>query len=336
MSRFAAVIATLLLTPAVAGAATIKIATLAPESSAWMKDMRAGAAEVLERTDGRVTLKFYGGGVMGNDRQVLRKIRAGQLQGAAFTLSTLAERFPDMNLYGLPLMFNSLEEVDYVRERMDRELMQGLERAGLVSFGIAEGGFAMVMSNVPVRSLNDLEGQKMWLPEGDEISFAVMDALGVSPVTLPISDVLTGLQTGLIDIIGSSPIGALVLQWHTRVDYMTDQPLSYIAAALVVEKKAFERLEDADQDILRDVMTRIYEELDLQNRVDNAKAREALVENGMRVVEPARGELAKWRRNVAAAIDKLGARGEFTPARYTELRGYLEEFRAGDQRSAAR
>ncbi|MGD9407345.1 MAG: TRAP transporter substrate-binding protein DctP, partial [Gammaproteobacteria bacterium] len=114
----------------------IKIATLAPENSTWMKEMRAGAEEISKRTEGRVQLKFYGGGVMGNDRKVLRKMRIGQLHGGSFTPSGLAERYPDLNLYGMPLVFNSLEEVDYIRGLFDERLNSGLEEAGLVGFGI--------------------------------------------------------------------------------------------------------------------------------------------------------------------------------------------------------
>lgn len=313
--------------PAFAGAATLKIATLAPEASSWMQDMRAGGAEIAKRTDGRVTLKFYGGGVMGNDRQVLRKMRAGQLQGAAFTLTALSERYPDINLYSLPLLFESLDEVDHVRSRMDETLMKGLERAGLVGFGFAEGGFALLMSNTPVRSLADLERQKMWVPEGDDVSYAAMNALGVAPVTLPITDVLTGLQTRLIDIIASSPIGALVLQWHTKVRYMTDQPLTYIAAALVIEKRAFDRLRESDRAVVREVMSGIYAELDRKNRVDNARARDALLADGLELVEPASGEVAAWRRAIAPTLRELGERGEFSPENYTQIQRLLREFR---------
>ena len=315
------------LAPAFAGAATLKIATLAPEASGWMKDMRAGGEEIEKRTDGRVNFKFYGGGVMGNDRQVLRKMRAGQLQGAAFTQTSLAERYPDMNLYSLPLLFESLEEVDHVRARMDAKLMQGLERAGLVGFGFAEGGFALLMSNTPVRSLADLERRKMWVPEGDDVSYAAMNALGVAPVTLPITDVLTGLQTRLIDIIASSPIAALVLQWHTKVGYMTDLPLSYIAAALVIEKRAFDRLRESDQAVVREVMGGIYAELDRKNRVDNERAREALLTDGLELVEPVRGEVPEWRRAIAPTLRELGARGEFSPEKYAEVQRLLREFR---------
>ena len=145
--------ALLAVTGATANAADIKIATVAPDGSRWMQQMRAGAEEVKARTAGRVTLKFYPGGVMGNDAQVLRKIRIGQLQGGAFTAGGLAERYPGLNLYGIPLLFRSLDEVDAVRAALDPELAAGLERAGFVTFGFIEGGFANLLSNEPIRTV---------------------------------------------------------------------------------------------------------------------------------------------------------------------------------------
>src|SRR5690606_37774829 len=130
---------------------------------------------------------------MGNDAQVLRKIRIGQLQGGAFTAGGLAERYSALNLYGTPLLLRSLDEVDYVRQRMDEELRQGLEAAGFVSFGFIEGGFAHLMANDPIRSVDDMRRRKVWVPEGDQISFVAMESLGLSPVVLPVTDVLTGL-----------------------------------------------------------------------------------------------------------------------------------------------
>jgi TRAP-type C4-dicarboxylate transport system substrate-binding protein len=210
----------------VASAATLKIATVTPEGSQWMKDMRDSAKEIKERTDGRVQIKYYGGGVMGNDTKVLGKIRIGALQGGAFTPAALADSYPNLNIYGMPLVFDSEEEAAYVRERLDGKLQEGLEAAGFVNFGFASGGFAIVMSNTPVKSLEDLKGKRVWVPEGDSISYASMEALSLAPVTLPLTDVLTGLQTGLIDIVAMSPIGALVLQWHTKIKYVTEIPLS--------------------------------------------------------------------------------------------------------------
>ena len=100
-------------------AATLKIATVTPEGSQWMTDMRAGAKEIKERTEGRVQIKYYGGGVMGNDQKVLSRIRIGSLQGGAFTPSALAVQYSDLNLYGLPMVFDSEEEAAFVRARMD-------------------------------------------------------------------------------------------------------------------------------------------------------------------------------------------------------------------------
>ncbi|HEX6928403.1 MAG TPA: TRAP transporter substrate-binding protein DctP, partial [Gammaproteobacteria bacterium] len=214
--------------PAEAAQTTFKIATLAPDGSSWMNEMRAAAETIEARTDGRVTFRFYPGGVMGNDRSVLRKMRIGQLQGAAFTGGGLAGVYPDIQVFGLPFLFRNLEEVDYLRKKLDPVLQKGLEDAGFVNFGFAEGGFAKIMSTVPIRTTEDLKNEKAWVPDSDIISYRVMSALGVSPVKMPITDVLTGLQTGLISVVGSSPLGAIAFQWHTRVKYMTDEPLIYL------------------------------------------------------------------------------------------------------------
>lgn len=308
-------------------AATLKIATVTPEGSDWMRQMRAGAAEIAERTDGRVQLKFYGGGVQGNDSKVLGKIRIGALQGGAFTPSAIASLYPDINLYGMPMVFDTEEQAAYVRERMDDKLKQGMEKAGFVSFGFASGGFAAILSNTPVRSLDDLRGQRVWVPEGDQISYASMEAVSLAPVTLPLTDVLTGLQTGLIDIVGSPPIGALVLQWHTKVRYMTELPLTYTLGFLAIDKKAFTKLSDGDQAVVHDVMTRTYETFDKQNLVDNREARAALLKQKIQLVEFDPDELARLRDLMLVSNRKLGEEGVFTLSLYDEMLALAAEYR---------
>ncbi|MDH3695400.1 MAG: TRAP transporter substrate-binding protein DctP [Gammaproteobacteria bacterium] len=315
-------------------AEVIKLATITPEGSQWMKNMRAGAKEIKERTDGRVTIKLYGGGVMGNDKKVLRKIRIGQLHGGAFTASGLSSRYKNLNLYSLPLVFESLDQVDYVRERMDEKLRQGLEDAGFVSFGFAEGGFAMLMSNQPVRSLADLKNQKIWVPEGDEISYSAMEALGLSPVTLPITDVLTGLQTGLLSIVGTSPVGALVLQWHTKVKYITNLPLSYLIGFMAIDKRAFDKLQEEDQVVVREVMAGIYENFNINSRIDNEQAIEALLATGIELVEPNPEEVPTWRDVVTQANKTKGDSGAFDTVLLDEMLGYLKEFKETTSQSA--
>lgn len=319
----------------VASAATLKIATVTPEGSQWMKDMRESAKEIKERTDGRVQIKYYGGGVMGNDSKVLGKIRIGALQGGAFTPAALTDIYPNLNVYGMPLVFDSEEEAAYVRDRLDGKLKEGLEAAGFVNFGFAAGGFAIVMSNTPVKGLDDLKGKRVWVPEGDSISYASMEALSLAPVTLPLTDVLTGLQTGLIDIVAMSPIGALVLQWHTKIKYMTEIPLVYTVGFMAVDKRAFSKLNDADQQVVREVMNKTYANFDRANLEDNREARDALLNAGIESVPFDAEEVARLRDRLLESNRRIGEEGAFEMALYDEMMGYVNEFRKAESEAVA-
>lgn len=318
-----------LLLAGLADATTLKIATVAPEGSGWMKEMRAGASEIKERTEGRVQIKFYGGGIMGNANKVLGKIRIGSLHGGAFTPSALQKIYPEMSLYGLPLTFETVEEVAFVRARLDQTLQDGLEKAGFINFGFASGGFAVLMSNNPVRGLGDMKGKRVWVPEGDTISYATMEALSLSPVTLPLTDVLTGLQTGLIDIVAMSPVGAVVLQWHTKVKFVTDMPLVYTMGFMAIDKKAYGKIDAADQEIVREVMTRTYAELDKVSLSDNVEAMKALLNTGIESVELDPEEAAEIRNVLSRSNRDMAEEGEYSLELYNEMLQLVEEYRNG-------
>lgn len=310
-----------------AHAVDIKIATVAPDGSRWMQQMRAGAAEVGARTGGRVAIKFYPGGVMGNDAQVLRKIRIGQLQGGAFTAGGLGERYGALNLYGIPLLFRSLDEIDAVRAELDSELAAGLERAGFVTFGFIEGGFANPLANEPIRTVEDMRRKKVWVPEGDPISFMAMEALGLSPAVLPVTDVLTGLQTGLIDIAFASPVAALVLQWHTKVKYITELPISYSMGIFAIEKSAYAALSAEDQRIVREVMGRYIGDLDREARDDNRRAAEVLARSGLQTVTVDDADVEEWRSTLESIHPQLRARPDIDAAMFDRLLGLLADYR---------
>jgi TRAP-type C4-dicarboxylate transport system substrate-binding protein len=316
-------------------AGEFKIATVAPEGSQWMKGIRAAAADIKAKTEGRVVVKIYGGGVMGNEKQVLRKIRIGQLQGGAFTASGIAEKYPDIVLYGLPMLFRSQEEVDFVRRRMDAQLARGLEQAGFVSFGIAGGGFARIFANKPVTATDDMRGQKIWIPDGDRVSAVAMEALRLSPVSLPVTDVLTGLQTGLIDVVAAPPVGAIALQWHTRAKFMTTVPLMYTMGLMAVDSGAFGKLAPSDQAAFRDAMGAVYARLDAESGADDAGAQKALQASGIKLVEARPEAVAAWRQACAEAIRRLGAEGVYSGALFAELERHLAEFRRPEGGAAA-
>lgn len=315
--------------PGEAHATQFKIATFMPEGSGWMQSMRQAASDVKEATDGRVTIKFYTGGVMGNDKKVLRKIRIGQLQGGVFTANGLSDRYHDILIYGLPLMFQSQEEVDYVRGLMDPILTDGLDAAGFVSFGFAGGGFAKFMGKRPIRSIEDLRGRKVWVPEGDTISYEAMVALDLSPVVLPITDVLTGLQTGLLEYIATPLVGAVILQWYTKVKYVSTLPIAYTLALMVIDKRAFGRLSEADQEIVRKRLTAVYRQFDRQEREDNLQAKAALTANGLQFVEPDSGLIPQLQEAANRANEKMARDGVFSPELLEQMKSHLETFRNG-------
>ena len=319
----------LLLIGATAQAKTIKIATLVPEGSTWMTEMRKTGDEIFEKTEGRVKLKFYPGGVMGNDKTVLRKMRAGQLHGGAFTSGALVPIYPDAELYSLPLLFRSYEEVDYVRKRMDQSIREGLARKGIEVLAIGDSGFAYLMSQKPIREVGDLEGAKVWIVEGDRMSEIAFEIAGVSPVPLSIADVYTALQTHLIDTVAAPPMAAIAFQWHTKVRYVTDVPLMYLVGFLAVDRKVFDQLSPGDQRILREIVGAAAGRLDAEGRFGERSAKEALRNQGIEfVTASSEAELERWRDISVQALAKLRGMGRYSETMISEILRLLEEYRA--------
>ena len=309
-------------------ATQFKIATLSPDGSTWMKKLREGAKEIENKTDKRVKFKFYPGGVMGQDKAVLRKMRVGQLQGGAFTNGTLAATYPGVQIYNLVLKFKSYKEVDYVRRKMDDTIKQGLEDNGLVALGFSEIGFAYLMSTNPIGSVQDLRKQKAWFPENNIVATQALNAFSVDPIPLPMRDVLVALQTGMVDTVAGSPIGALTLQWHTKIKYVTDLPLAYIYGILVLNKKAFNKLKPDDQTIVREVMDRVCTQMDELNRKDNQAALDAMRNQGITFIEPKPEAVAELKDLVVTANKNLIKSGGVPPNLVHTMDQYLQEFRS--------
>lgn len=322
---------TMLVLQAPAQATTLKIATLSPEGSGWMKVLRKHAKNVENRTGGSVKFKFYPGGVMGDDKTVLRKMRLGQLHGAVITAGGLVQSYKDIALYNLPMVFRDEAEADFVRAALDAELLAGLKRNKFVGFGLAEVGFAYPMLQTPGTSVAELRKRKVWVPDNDPASLQGFAAFNISPIPLPIADVLAGLQTGLIDSIASPPIGAIALQWHTQVGHAIDMPLLYVYGLFAMAERPFQRLTANEQQIVSEEMGAAVKSADASARDDHNRAKAALAAQGVQWQTPSSAELSEWRRLADAASQRMVDEGFLSPDLYQKLQELLARYRAGER-----
>lgn len=265
---------------------TIKFATVAPEGSAWMKVMKEYDKAIRTESGGRLGFRIYGGSVQGDEKDVLRKIKLGQLHSAGVTGNGITGIAPKVRVLDSPFLFRNYDEADRVYQAFDSELSQAFEENGYVNLGWAEVGFVYVFTNTPIRSPQDLRGVKMWMWEGDPVAEASFKALNVHPIPLSITEVLTSLQTKLIDGVYTSPYAAIALQWFTRVKYMLDVPLADASGAVVIAKKKFDELPPDLREILTRNGRKYMAKLTRISREENANAIQTLRSNGITVTEP--------------------------------------------------
>jgi TRAP-type C4-dicarboxylate transport system substrate-binding protein len=267
----------------------LKIATVAPEGSTWMKVLRDIDAEVRQETGNAVGFKIYAGGVQGDEQVVLRKVRSGQLHGGAFTGAGLGLIASAERVLELPFLFHNYDEIDRVHAKVDPKLEAVLHDAGFTVLGWAEVGFVYLFSRQPLGTQAQLQSAKMWLWEGDPLAEAFFRSAGIVPVPLSITDVMTSLQTKLVDGVYASPLGCVALQWFTRVAYFTDFPVSFASSAIVVSNGAFDRVPAEQREKVRAICTKRFRELVLRTRKENEDALLEIEKSGVKrvKVEPA-------------------------------------------------
>lgn len=310
------------------GPVILKLATLAPEGSAWMKAFHNANKELESRTDGVVKMHAYPGGIMGDDHAILRKMRIDQIHIAGITGLGLGAVCKDVQVMGTPFLFQTYDEVDYVLQRVQGRLEGVLEKNGFVLLGWPEIGFIYLMSNRPVASLDAFRGAKVWMPEGDPVSQAVFQKIGVSPVPLAISDVLLALQTGLVDVVYSPPVGAITLQWFTKVKYITRVPLSYAIGGLLITQKAFDRIPIDHQQTFKGIFHEKLSALNVKTRADNEEALRVMEREGIQTVEPSPQELARFQEIAREATEEMAGR-VFSREILKDISTHLDTLRGG-------
>jgi len=304
----------------------IKIATLAPEGSAWMQTFQQLVSEVSEKSGGAVQLKVYAGGILGDEMDMLRKMQIGQIQAAVLSAPGLATVFKELNVFQVPFLFDTYEEVDYILDKMTAYFKKALESKGYILLGWSEGGFLEILSTVPITSLDNLEGVKVWAWENAPMAKAIFTEAKISAIPLSIPDVLLGLQTGLVDVVYAPPAGAIALQWFTRVQYITDLPLSYLAGGIVVKRDTFMKLPEPLQEVVQKSFAHYTAVQKIQVRNQNHEAIQVMQKHGIKLVKPAEADIQSFKALSRKAMQ--GISSDILPADILkEVSGYLQQYR---------
>lgn len=318
----------LLLLPVPGTAMELKIATQYPDGTSSVNAVKEAGEKIREATEGRVTLRVYAGGTMGDDRSVHRRIRVGQLHGGMAQLGAFAREYPDSQVLNLPLAFRDYDEVDHVRKELDEVIREGFRENGWHVFGPADGGFAYLMSRDPIASVEDLRNSDVWLPANDPASEKAAEAYGLSPVVLDVGNVMTSLQTGVINSLVAPPVAALTLQWHSRLEYLTDLPLLYTWGMLAISDRHFSQLSEEDQETVREILDQTFADMDRRERESNLEALEAVRGQGIELVEPDDEQREQWQHYADRATEKLVEAGEVSEEMLQRLEDLLEEYRS--------
>jgi TRAP-type C4-dicarboxylate transport system substrate-binding protein len=295
----------------------IRLATLVPDGSVWDKAMKDMGAEWTQSTGGRVQLRVYPGGVAGDEPDIVRKLRIGQLQAAAITTSGLADLDPAFQVFGVPMFFDSYPELYAVLAGMEPVLKQRLEAKGYILLNWGHGGWVYFFTRQRAITVAEIKKVKMFSWAGDDRWVQLWKSNGYSPVALAATDILTGLQTGMIDGYPTTPLLALTLQWYRQTPNMVGLGMAPLVGGLVVTKQAWNKISAADRVKLLAASHKLEMRLQAGVPHQDTTAVEEMKKRGLKVNAVPAAAVAEWR---AAADHFAGAmRGGMIPIDILEM-----------------
>jgi TRAP-type C4-dicarboxylate transport system substrate-binding protein len=286
----------------------VKLATVVPDGSVWDKQLKQMAAEWKQASGDRVALTVFNGGSQGDESSVLRKIRLDALQAASLTVVGLASIDPAFNAFNVPFFFDSYEELNAVVEKLTPLLKQRVEAKGLVLLNWGHGGWLQVFTKQPVRSLADLKAVKLYTSAGDDRMTQWYKANGFQPRAMAMTDVLTGLTTGMIEGLPTPPVAALAFQWNRHAPFMLDVGLAPLVGATVISRKAWLRVAEADRAKLAEAALGVEKRLQVDVPRQDGFAVALMQQQGLTVTKATGPE---WRQEAEALAATM--RGQMVP-----------------------
>ena len=330
-----AVLALLWSRPAVAGPQELRIATLAPAGSPWVDFLERAAAEITSATDGRITFKYFTGGQQGDERDFIRKINLGQLDGAAVTSAGLAMIDPSILVLQLPMLFKTEDEVDYVANKMWPYFQKKFEQKGFRLAERGELGWIHFFSKSKVTSLDDLRKQKLWTLGDDTMGSSVVDKLKLHGVPLGIPEVDAALTSGRINACFSSPLGAIALQWYTKLKFMNSPPMLFAIGATVMSLDAVKKMSPDDRKIVEKIAKQNQKKARAVIRKANVDARTTLLRKGITFVDVPQAMIDELAA-IAVAVQSELVGKVYSKEELERVIAYRDEYRAKQAKAAAK
>lgn len=307
---------------------TIRFATVAPEGSTWMNIMKEYDAQIRKESGGQMGFKLYGGGVAGDEKDVIRKIRLGQYHAAGFTGVGMGEITKKVRILDAPFLFKNYDEIDHIYSKFDQELSNSFLDNGFVLLGWAEVGFVYVFTNTPIYKSSDLKNTKMWVWQGDPVAESAFKAIGITPIPLALTDVFTSLQTGLINGFYTSPLAGISMQWFTKAKYILDVPLANSAGSILIAKSMWDKLPEDLRNILIKNGRQYMRKLTEQSRKDNEKSLKIMQQKGLTLIKPDQKTLKEYETIGYNARKSLS--GSLIPADLVQrVEKSLDDYRKG-------
>ncbi len=305
----AAVIALAASWPLAAANVVIKLGTVVPDGSVWHKVLRQMGADWRKETAGRVTLTVFAGGTQGTEAAMIKRMNFNQLQAASFSIIGLAEIDDAFNVFSIPMFYESYGELNHVIEKLTPVLDARLQAKGFRRLNWGHGGWVYIFSKTPARSIDDVRKLKLFTSAGDDRAVQWYKDNGFRPVPLAVSDMMTSLQTGMIQAIPVTPLSALAFQWYQQTPHMLDVGLAPLVGATLVTERAWSRIDAADQKAMLAASTKAEEQLLTEIPEQDREALAEMKARGLTVAEPTSDS---WR---ATAIEfAKSQRGTFVPA----------------------
>jgi TRAP-type C4-dicarboxylate transport system substrate-binding protein len=306
----------------------VRMATLVPDGSSWHLILKETADKWKQLSGGRVSVRLFPGGVAGDDPDVVRKMRLGTLNAGVLTSVGVAELDKSVYAMGIPLMYESYDEVYWVHEKMRPRLEASLDAKGFVVLNWADGGWVHFFTQKPVAVPDDLRKLKLFSWAGDAEAVEVWRSAGFNPVPLPSTEIATALQTGLVEALGSPPQVAVISQFFNHARHMTNLRWQLLQGATIISKATWEKIPAE----LRPELLKVAQQdgARLQKEVKDAEQRdvEAMKKRGLTVVPVSAAQKAEWQKLTESMYPRI--RGKIVPAdAFDEAMRWRDEYRKG-------